>query len=71
MEKQKELIVIAAIFLVVVLAIGSYGWFAGEHRKVCVSKCLEALNLSFIESDYFSGNCYCVYMFNDTRIKMP
>lgn len=71
MDKQKELLIIAALFLIVVLAIGSYGWFAGEYRKVCVSRCLEALNLSFIESDYFSNDCFCVYMFNDTKIEMP
>lgn len=69
-KSEKKLLIITAIFFVFMIIIGLIAWNAGEYRKACVTECLKELNLSFIESDYFSKNCYCVYKFNDTKISI-
>jgi len=70
MEENKELVVIAVVLLLFLGAIGIYGWEAGEQYKDCIQKCLKQLNLTFVKSDYFADACYCVYIWNDTKIKV-
>ena len=69
-KEQRELIIIAVVLLAIIFIAGVYGWYGGEYRKACEKKCLDALNLSVIKSDYLSDSCYCVYEFNDTKIRV-
>ncbi|GEM_PF-6349033 len=65
---MNRLIIITVIAAVILLILGIVSINAGDYRKACESTCLADNNLTFVEQDYFSHTCSCVYKLNNTKI---
>jgi len=68
MNKQKQLLAIIAILGVALAGLTFLGVKGGEYYRACAVACYEKANLTFIEADYLSSSCKCIFKANRTVI---